>query len=160
MSDSGLSLNQECFNEHIQSPEFTEGVERGYWQLVEHPKILWPEVLIWVSAPVRLKGPDRFYLKFSLEGYPGTGPTATLWDPVTNLKLSRPEWPKGTGNVAAVFNVGDFLYAPWDRNALAMGGHQNWPAIYRDMVWKSTHTIVHYLRQTRNLLESPEYHGC
>jgi hypothetical protein len=160
MSDSGLNLNLECFKEHIKAPEFIEGVERGYWHIHEHPDVSWPKVLIWVSAPVRPNGPDRFNLKFSMDSYPGSGPTATLWDPTQNTKLSPSKWPKGTGNVSAVFNQGDFLYAPWDRLALAMGGHQNWPAIYRGMVWKPTYTIVHYLQQTRNLIESPEYHGC
>ena len=164
MSDSGLTLNEECFNEHIQAPDFTDGVERGYWQIQKHPEMSWPKVLIWISAPARPKGPDRFCFRFSLEGYPATGPTATPWDPNLNTKLPPDRWPKGIGNVASVFNAaftaGDYIYAPWDRTAFALSGHQNWPAIYRGMVWKSTCTIVHYLRQTRNLLESPEYHGC
>lgn len=152
-----MKLDQTCFTEHILHPDFTDGVERGYWAILPNENTQWPYVLIWLAAPSRPNGPERFILRFSLNEYPSTGPTATLWDPDKNAKLEDAKWPKGTGNVAAVFNRGDFLYAPWDSKAL--GGHQDWPKKYTHHVWKPMHTIVHYLKDTRNVLDSPEYNG-
>jgi hypothetical protein len=49
------------------------------------------------------------------------------------------------------------LYAPWDRVALAC--HPDWAAKHPGVAWKRSHTIVHYLRMTLELLWSDEYTG-
>jgi hypothetical protein len=83
------------------------------------------------------------------------------WDLERNQKLEPQWWPKGTCDVAMAFrtdwNGATALYAPWDR--LALEAHPDWFARYPGLAWKRTHTIVHYLRLTRELLDSNEYTG-
>jgi len=162
-----MTLAYECFLEHVKLPSFEDGVQRGYWGVTD---IAWPYVIIWIGAAPRQNSPDRYYLRFWLESYPALGPTATLWDVDRCQKLDRSRWPKGTDCVKSVFRTDWYdcnaLYAPWDRIAMygdpanpQFGPHANWESEYPGMGWKNTHTIVHYLRPTHELLNSPQYHG-
>jgi hypothetical protein len=156
-----MTLDFECFHQHLASAPFEDGVERGWWDLFPTPKVLWPYELIWIAAPPRPNSAERYYLRFLLQNYPDKGPTATLWDPDRNAMLAFTKWPKGSGDVELAFrtnwNNGMALYVPWDR--VAMDSHPDWPARYPGLGWKPTHTIVHYLRLTRELLTSNEYRG-
>lgn len=156
-----MNISQECFNQHVASPTFQDGADRGWWGLLDSPVQPWPHVLIWVAAPVRPNSPSRFILRFTLEDYPAKGPTATLWDETTNSKLAFNRWPKGSGDVQIAFrtdyNNADALYVPWDR--VVMDAHSDWPAKFPGISWRRSSTIVQYLRLTRELLDTSEYHG-
>lgn len=162
MPHPGLSLDEECFLEHVAAPAFQAGAERGWWNVENRETVVWPYALVWIAAPVRGNGPPRYYFRFTLKDYPGIGPTATLWDPAKNARLDFAKWPKGAGDIGMAFrtnwNEGIALYAPWDR--VAMDGHPNWPAQFPGVGWKPSYTIVHYLRLTHELLASDDYHGC
>lgn len=161
MPDSGVSLDEECFREHLVSFDFREGAELGKWGLHEDETVRWPHAVIWVAAAPRGENPLRYYLFFNLDHYPMTGPTAYVWDCEKQAKLELAKWPKGTGNVQMVFrtnwNDAVALYAPWDR--LAADGHPEWPGKHPGLLWTPKHTIVNYLRPTHELLNSDEYHG-
>ncbi|MGB6220085.1 DUF7665 family protein [Haloferula sp.] len=162
MPDSGLSLDEECFCEHLEGFNFLQGVTEGQWGLHEDESVKWPNTVIWVAAAARGESPTRFYLFFDLKHYPKTGPTAYLWDPASKSKLDLTKWPKGSNDVHMVFratwNNAAALYAPWDR--LAAAGHPEWPVKHAGLVWKPDHTIVNYLRPTYELLHSDDYHGA
>lgn len=157
-----MRLDQACFEEHIASRPFQDGVARGYWGTTPRDGVDWPQVVIWISAPSRPSSPDRLFLRFQLQDYPSKGPTATLWDEEKNSQLTFGRWPKGDGDVGMVFRI-DWegaagLYAPWDR--FAMEKHPDWPQKYPGLGWKASHTIVHYLRLTREVLHTDDYRGC
>jgi hypothetical protein len=161
MPDSGISLSEECLLEHIAAPLFQDGVAHGWWDVLP-ATVEWPYAVFWLAPPARPNSPDRYYLRVHLHDYPNKGPTATLWDLERRTKLELSKWPKGNNDVAMVFrtdwNNADALYAPWDR--IAMDNHGDWPMKHPGRGWKPSYTIVHYLRHTRELLDSEDYHGC
>lgn len=161
MPDSGMSLAEECFREHLARFDFVEGVELGKWGVHEDAAVLWPNVVIWVSAAPRPNAPSRYYLLFDLAHYPKAGPTAYVWDPSNRTKLETAKWPKGSGDVGKVFRIdwenAAALYAPWDR--FPTSSHPDWPGSHPGLVWAPGHTIVNYLRPTHALLNSNEYQG-
>lgn len=162
MLDSGVSLDEECFREHLASFAFREGADLGKWGLHEDDAMQWPNAVIWVAAAPRGESPQRYYLIFNLEHYPKTGPTAYLWDCASKAKLDLMKWPKGVGDVQKVFRTNwknaVALYCPWDR--IAPQDHPKWPENHPGLLWSSKHTIVNYLRPTHELLNSDEYHGA
>lgn len=161
MPDPGISLDQECFQEHVAASAFQAGVAAGHWDLINDARVEWPYVLVWIAAPARAKGPDRWVFRFYLKDYPEKGPTAMPWDCATNSRLDPAQWPKGLNDVAMVFrtnwNEARALYAPWDREA--MDGHPNWKTNFPGIAWKPTRTIVQYLHLTHELLSTADYHG-
>jgi hypothetical protein len=161
MPDPGVSLDAECFHEHVAGFDFREGVNLERWDLHEDEAVQWPNAVVWVAAAPRGESPRRYYLFFNLAHYPKTGPTAYLWDSEKKTKLDLAKWPKGTANVKMVFrtdwNNAVALYCPWDR--LAAEAHGEWPAKHPGLLWTPKHTIVNYLRPTHELLNSDEYHG-
>jgi hypothetical protein len=161
MPDPGVNLAKECFREHVATPAFQEGVAAGRWELIEDPRVGWPHVLIWIAAPARPKGPDRWVFRFDLKDYPEKGPTAMPWDVTANAKLDPTLWPKGSGDVAMAFrtnwNGATSLYTPWDR--AGMDSHSNWKTEFPGVAWKPTKTIVQYLHLTHELLATSDYHG-
>lgn len=85
------------------------------------------------------------------------------WDFEKNVKLDLAKWPKGSGDVAKMFRT-DWkgavaLYAPWDRFT-AQEHNADWLKNYQGFEWNPSRTIVHYLRLTREILHSDDYHGC
>ena len=161
MHDPGLSLDEECFREHLTGFEFKEGAEAGKWGLFEDERVVWPNVVMWVSAPERGTAPRRFYLRFDLGRYPAVGPTACAWDHEKGLKLDAAGRPKGSGDLQIAFRVdwenGNALYCPWDR--FPVSTHPDWLVKFPGLVWAPGHTIVNYLRPTYQLLNSDEYTG-
>ena len=161
MSHPGITLDQECFLEHLAHPAFQYGVERGWWGVVKNDVLVWPEAILWISAPSRPNGPDRFFFHFTLPGYPERAPSATVWDIEGNQRLDLAKWPKGGGDVGMAFrtnwNNAVALYTPWDR--VALESHPDWASKHPGIAWKRTYTIVHYLRMTHELLWSDEYTG-
>jgi hypothetical protein len=156
-----MSLDEECFHEHLGSFEFREGAESGRWGFHQDDSVVWPNAVLWAAAPPRAGGPDRFFLFFNLADYPKSGPTAFVWDPDTKAKLDKAHWPKGANDVhmafRATWNDANALYVPWDRAAAA--GHPDWLVQHAGLIWAPSHTIVHYLRLTHELLQSDDYHG-
>lgn len=152
-------MSEECFLEHVASPDFQAGVASGWWGL--EPGDTWPHAVLWIAAPPRAKGPDRYHFRFYLQDYPSKGPTAMLWDPIKKAKPDADKRPKGTGFVALLFrtdwNEGNMLYAPWDR--LAYENHPEWPPKHAHIAWKPTRSIVYYLQKTKEALDSEEYLG-
>jgi len=161
MPDPGISLDEECFREHLDGFNFRQGAADEQWGIHNDDSVKWPNVVIWISAKPSGQSPEIFHLYFDLNHYPKTGPTAYLWDPSTKTKLDLTKWPKGNGNVKMVFrtdwNNAKALYAPWDR--LAAVGHPKWQSKHTGLIWNPNHTIVNYLRPTYELLHSDEYHG-
>lgn len=162
MPDRGLSLSEECFLEHVAGPEFQAGAASGWWGVEPDTSVEWPYVVLWIAAPSRPNRPDRYHFRFHLQDFPTKGPTSMLWDPALKTKLAAEKRPKGTGDVAIVFRTdwkdGEALYAPWDR--VAYDDHGDWALKHASRAWKSTRTIVHYLRLTKELLDSTDYHGA
>lgn len=158
-----MRLDRACFEEHIAARLFQDGVARGYWEMALRDGLEWPNVVIWIDLPSRPNGHDKLFLRFDLQDYPSRGPTAVPWDFERNVKLEPIKWPKGKGDVAIVFRTdwegASALYAPWDRFA-AERHDANWIKNYRGLEWNSSRTIVHYLRLTREVLHSDDYHGC
>jgi hypothetical protein len=158
-----MRLDRACFEEHIASGPFQDGVARGYWGVASRDRVDWPHVLIWTDLPARSNSPDRLFLRFHLQDYPSKGPTAVPWDFEKNEKLEIAKWPKGNGDVAKVFRT-DWegavaLYAPWDR--FTVEKHDaNWLKNYPGFEWNPSRTIIHYLRLTREVLHCDDYSGC
>lgn len=139
----------ECiFRGHLEEVPFVSGVDRQKWDVVGGIQTLrWPCPVIWVQAAPRLMSDGRIFLKFDLTNYPQIAPTSCPWDIPIDNKLPFASWPKGPGNVSAVFNPGwnggNALYAPCDR--LAMPGHEPWQNQLPQWWWRSDFTIVKYL---------------
>ncbi len=88
----------------LTGTSFLSGVANGWWDHVEDSAPDWPTMIFWVAAAKRDKAPDRFYLKLNCKNYPTDSPTGTFWDPETKEQLAGRKWPKGSGQVSAVFN--------------------------------------------------------
>lgn len=158
-----MRLDQACFNEHVASPPFQDGVARGYWDIAPRDDVEWPHIIIWIDLPAKANSPSKLYLRFHLQDYPSKGPTAVPWDFEKNGKLDLTKWPKGNGDVAKVFRTdwegATALYAPWDR--FTVEKHDaNWLKTYQGFEWNLSRTIVHYLRLTSEVLNSDDYRGC
>ncbi len=156
-----MSLDEECFLDHLTRFDFLQGEEAGKWGQLKDEAVRWPNAVIWIAAPPREGAPDRFHFYFNLAQYPKSGPTAFLWDPETRSKLDTSKWPKGTNDIhmafRATWNNADAIYVPWDR--LAAAGHPDWLVQHAGLLWAPNYTIVNYLRPTYDLLQSEDYHG-
>jgi hypothetical protein len=154
-----MGADSEMFWAHAELPEFQAGLDNGYWGLLqEKDAIEWPKVLIWVRAVAKANCPDRYVFRFDLAGYPQQAPTACPWDTATNVALDSGRWPRGSRQVAKVFNPGwrsNALYAPCDREA--MTDHDHWRQVHRGLWWESTFTMVVYLQFIHHLLNSEDY---
>ncbi len=145
----------------LQGASFLSGFANGWWGRVEEPVPTWPAMLFWVVAVARPSAPDQFHLRVDCRNYPTEAPTGTFWDLATGEQLAAAKWPKGTGQVEAVFKPGwesgRALYHPLDR--VAMQGHSDWPGKYPGYVWKGDRNITRYLTMVHKLLQSSEYTG-
>jgi hypothetical protein len=157
-----MSVDENCFLDHLKSPPFQSGVDRGYWgQLEDAADVKWPFVFIWVQAAPKAGCPERYVLRFELSGYPQQAPTSCPWDIKAGQPLEPGRWPRGPKFVSKVFNPGwrtNAIYAPCDR--AAMCGHENWRQEHPGIWWESTFTIAIYLNFVHTLLNSQDYqHG-
>lgn len=154
-----MSADCELFWVHVESPIFQAGLDENYWGLLqEKDAIKWPIVMIWVKAVAKANCPDRYAFRFDLTNYPQQAPTASPWNCSENIPLQPEHWPRGTRQVAKVFNPGwrsNALYAPCDREA--MKDHDSWQKTHRGLWWESTFTLVVYLRFIHQLLNSEDY---
>jgi hypothetical protein len=145
----------------LDGASFLSGVANAWWGRLEQPATEWPIVLFWVAAAARTGAPDRFHLRLDCANYPTESPQGTFCDPATGEQLAAAQWPKGTGQVEAVFKSGwengQALYHPLDR--LSMQKHPEWPAKYPGYVWKGDRNVTRYLTMVHRLLNSSEYTG-
>ena len=145
--------DERAFAADIAKPAFRLAVAEGRWRLAQ---TAWPHVFVAVTA----KDCREHLLRFDLQGYPQTPPTAGPWDPVVNAVLAADKWPRGNGGrVSAVFNPawkgGVALYLPCDR--MSIEGHGNWLTEMPSKIWRSAEGIVQYLELVHELLHSRDY---
>ena len=159
--------DQRLFEADLLSAAFRSGVEKGLWGLGEAGVMpadaAWPMVYLWMAAATRGGAPGRFYVALNAEGYRGSPPTGTLWDPLNKCTLAVDKRPKGRGGsrFAKVFRTdwegAKAFYHPYDRHAAS--SHPNWVNELPHLVWTENHTIVDYLVEFQALLTSPDYVG-
>jgi hypothetical protein len=152
--------DQRRFEADLEDGPFLAGMAAGRWgrpdaSLVE--TVAWPKAVLWVAAAPRKDSPDKFHLLLDCEGYPSQSPTGSFWDPAIRQQLASANWPKGKGQVAAVFRPGGAFYHPYDR--VSASGHKDWPAKYPHLLWDGTRTIVDFLGVIHGLLNSTDYTG-
>ena len=139
-------------------PRFKNGVARRNWRLVGD--ISWPYVFIAISAAPRENGPREFFLRFDLEGYPGSPPTATPWNMEKDGILEENMRPKGD-RVELTFRCnwkrGRALYAPFDR--VALSAHPDWLEKYPYRAWNGDKDIVSVLGFLHEELNDADYKG-
>lgn len=156
---NSIPLDQRVFREHVTSPRFEDGVGRGRWRIVGD--IVWPHVLVAVSAAPRDNAPQEFFLRFDLTGYPVSAPTATPWNPETRDVLEANLRPKGE-RAGYVFRSdwegGRALYAPFDRVALDRY-HSEWRRRYPRQAWDATRDFAWVLQFLHELLNDADYTG-
>jgi len=154
-----MKPDQQLFACHLMEAPFLAGVDSGKWGLHgESAEIIWPTPIIWIEADKRFVPSGRIYLKVNMENYSAVGPTACPWDVGKNAGLENSLWPKGPGNISAVFNPGwknYALYAPCDR--IAMEGHEAWKAQFPRWWWQSTFTFVTYLEFVHRCLNPNDH---
>ena len=153
-----MAPDERTLRDHLGQPTFVEGVVRGRWRVVGN--VEWPHVLVAVSAAQRDNGPDEFFLRLNLDGYPASAPTATPWDPEKGDKLAPERRPKGevVGHVFRTdWEKGNALYAPFDRVALKR--HPDWARKYPGQAWNPSKDLAWVLRQVSRLLNDELYLG-
>jgi len=155
-----MTPDEAMFNKHILEAGFQMGLDEGHWGIFEEDSIntTWPQVFIWIAARPKVGCPDKYYLRFDLQGYPSAAPTACPWDVENDVRLDSDKWPKGGPTISSVFNPlgwnSNALYAPCDR--LAMIGH-DWRQDFPDYWWQPTFKIEKYLQFIYTRLQSGDY---
>lgn len=144
-----MSADVTLFDAHLNEPAFCAGVEKGRWGWVDaDPPPPWPHRVLWVEADKLLVPSGRLAIQFTLDGYPATPPAAVPWDRGRNEALPKDNWPKGRGNVSAVFKPGwktCGLYCPCDRHAQPR--HESWKSQVgmKQWWWTADSSITLYL---------------
>lgn len=162
-----LPPDQRLFEADLQSAEFRNGAEKGWWGVAEAEArpddLTWPNVIVWIAAAPRPDAPDRYFFSLNCERYRGASPTGTFWDPAEKKTLENKKRPKGKSDsrFAKVFRT-DWkssvaIYHPYDR--VAISDHAQWRTEQPHLIWDDKHTIVDWLEEFRGLLQSGDYVG-
>lgn len=143
-----MKPDESLFRSHLEEAPFQSGVDRAKWGLPSGlESVTWPHAVLWVAADERILPSRKIHLRFTLDGYSASAPTACPWDLEKGTVLENPLRPKLTGKFALVFrvdwNAGTALYAPCDR--VAMTGHDAWQKQFPFWWWRADFTIVKYL---------------
>lgn len=154
--------DEALFRSHLEDVAFRSGLDRGRWGFPSgEPDITWPHCIIWVQADTRFAESGRVTVRFTLDGYTATPPAAVPWDTNTNTTVEHDKWPKGSGNVSAVFRPkwkDTGLYCPCDR--IAQPGHEDpWktqPGMSQ-WWWTADSSITLYLEFLHRCLNPREY---
>jgi hypothetical protein len=151
-------MDKSMFLKHIGEFEFQEGIAKGMWGLhTEDPATAWPYVIIWVQTSTTYCAPGKCYIRFTLDGYPVTAPSACPWDLQTNAIPDSDKWPKGRQSIEKVFRPTGWknfaLYAPYDR--VPLSDHEGWKTEYPELCWRKTFKITDYLLFIHELLNQP-----
>lgn len=153
-----MKPDEQSFTEDLELAGFTTGVVRGLWGPM---CIEWPIAITWIGVPHRPNSPERFLIRMDCEGYSSNSPTATFWDVEKNAQLENSRWPKGCLKITRVFRLdwesGKAFYHPYDR--IASKSHDKWPKEIPGKIWTPKHTIVDWLNEFHDLLNSDEYTG-
>ncbi len=155
-----MSPDAALFYAHLEEAPVQAGADAAKWGLAgDAVDIVWPHPIFWVQADEDLVAAGKVFLRFTVDGYPQTAPTACPWDTEKNSRLDSDLWPKGPGNVTKVFNPGwnngVALYAPCDR--MAMPGHEVWKPQFPNVWWQPGFTIVVYLDFIHSCLNRRKY---
>jgi hypothetical protein len=151
-----------AFLQDLDSAEFVDGIANSHWGLV---CIEWPIALCWIAPAKRAGGPNRFFVRMECSGYPHARPTGTIWDIDKNARVENALWPKGRARIAAIFRLdwkdGCAFYHPYDRIAFDdhMKNGNDWTKKYPNKLWTPKHTIVHWISEFHELLNTNEYTG-
>jgi hypothetical protein len=155
---ANLRVDESVFLDHIKGGPFQSGVVRGRWRLIS---VDWPHVIIAISASPRPNAPLEYALRFDLQNYPQSAPTARPWDIEHNAPLADNKRPHGVSRVFMAFRTdwknGIALYLPCDREAIE--GHDAWRTQHPAMIWNQNEEITLYLRIVHELLNSSDYTG-
>jgi hypothetical protein len=143
---------------HLEGAAFLLGARDRRWRLDD---VMWPHVLIYVSADARQGAPAEYLFRFECSGYPRVAATASLWDKATNGIPPTARWPGGRFRVPSVFRPdwkgGSALYLPCDR--VSIEGHDAWRTKHQAQLWSEKLGIVRYLEVISELLNSSDYSG-
>ena len=143
-----MKPDESLFRTHLDEAPFLAGADAGKWGVIGGAKdILWPHAILWVAAAPLLVPDGKIALRFTLDGYSASAPTACPWDVEKRARLELSKWPKVSGKFAKVFrtdwNGAVALYAPVDR--VAMAGHEHWQQQFPAWWWQPHFTICKYL---------------
>jgi hypothetical protein len=135
------------FRVHLEEAPFIAGIDAGRWSLLANEDLTqWPYCRIELRSRPAFSADGHVVLRFNLDGYSATAPTAQPWDPIARTALASNRWPKGSAHLNAIFNPNwntTALYMPCDR--VAMSGHDGWKQTFPQWWWTSKHTITDYL---------------
>lgn len=161
------SSAQRLLDADLQKADFRIGESKGFWWLT-HPvyEMRWPFVYTWIQAAPRANSPDRWLVRWDVEGYNTQSPTGAFWDDEKNDFLVPTRWPKGKPNspVSAIFKVegwaapGRGFYHPYDRQA--NHGHTEWPKQNPCYIWTAQNTLTDFISLVHRLLNCEDYLGC
>jgi hypothetical protein len=145
-----MGPDEESLRTDLASCGFRVGELRKKWKFV---RMNFPVVYFRVRPTPRTEGAEWFLLRTDCEGYPGTAPTAQLWNGMTNASLPLEERPHGRNGVLVAFSQWQpCLYHPIDRLA-----RQHWPDQHSDLAWSKGKDITFFLETVHGLLHDPEY---
>jgi hypothetical protein len=151
---ASLTPEEAVFHAHLAAGRYRSGASAGRWRLVS---VAWPHAIFVVCA----RDGVEYGLRFDLEDYPRTPPSARPWDVGLGAPLAPNKWPTGQNRVSFAFNPGwkngSCLYLPCDR--ISIEGHPNWSQQHPSLIWDPTIGIVQYLRIVQDLLTSGDYGG-
>lgn len=150
--------DEKAFRAHTSAGRFLAGVDAGQWRLVT---IEWPQAVIAVTAAMRA-GPAEHFFQFDLDGYPNTGATARVWNPVENRLATEPERPKvNFPGLPSPFRSdwmnGTALYLACDR--VAASNHPDWAVAHAGDLWDPKEGINKYLIRLYEILHADAYAG-
>ena len=153
-----MELDERVFRSHVDSGSFQSGADLHKWKLIS---ILWPHVVISVSATPHEGWPSEYYFRFECTNYPEAAVTGQPWDHEREAPLEKAQWPGGKNRVPKVFNPdwnnGQCLYLPCDR--IAINGHPDWLQKHPHLIWSRDRDITLYLGAIYELLHSSDYTG-
>jgi len=145
-----MAPDEEAFRADLATCDFKVGELRRKWKLV---RLAFPIAFIRVRPANVQEGPEWFLFRTDWAGYRGQGPTAQLWNGMSNVELPLEERPHGCNGVLVAFSQWKpCLYHPIDRMA-----RSHWPNQYADLAWGPGRDITFFLETVYGLLHDPQY---
>jgi hypothetical protein len=157
---------QRLLIEDLQRADFRIGASKQHWRLAQEiSEGDWPFVYTWIEAAPRSNSPDRFLVRWNVEGYGAQPTTGAFWNMDINNFLQPGQWPKGRPGsvVESVFKVagwvapGQGFYHPYDRQA--RNGH-DWQTTNPKFLWTEQNTLTDFISLVHRWLNCEDYYGC